>query len=103
MQWPEIQGLSAEEACRCNPVETTQLANYTTHMAGGLGNTLFDARRRTCHSLIFNYFAAGDGLKVLLQQFEFTVDLLRATVRIQNSPADAKGVDASRAASAIGA
>lgn len=86
MQWPALEGMPAEQACREHPAATTQLANYLTHMAGGLGNTLFDSRRRTCHSLILNYFVAGGGLKVLLDHFSLTVELLSAANRLPAVP-----------------
>lgn len=91
MQWPGLDGISPEEACRSHLSETTQLANYTTHMAGGLGNTLFDSRRRTCHSLILNYFVAGGGLKTLLNHFKHAVALLQAAAKLEQTPAGSKG------------
>ena len=82
MQWPSLGGISPADACTTKMTEVTQRANYITHMAGGLGYTLFDSRRRTCHSLILNYFVAGGGLKILLQHFNVAVDLLRAASKL---------------------
>jgi len=67
-------------------VETTQLINYITHMSGGLGNTLFDSRRRTCHSLILNYFCAGGGLTILLDHLTLAIRLLERTAKISIQP-----------------
>ena len=79
--------------CREKPVEATQLVNYITHMCGGLGNTLFDARRRTCHSLILNYFCAGNGLVSLLHHLDLAIKLLAetSTINVQTLSLDARG------------
>ena len=85
LQWPGLYQALPEE-CVQRPLPTAQLANYITHMAGGLGNTLFDSRRRTCHSLVLNYFVAGNGLPILLEHFTLAVGLLRVTAAIQVPP-----------------
>ena len=82
LQWPGLYQALPDE-CVQRPLPTAQLANYITHMAGGLGNTLFDSRRRTCHSLVLNYFVAGNGLPILLEHFTLAIGLLRVTAGIQ--------------------
>ena len=84
-QWPGLAE-SLPNACLERPVETTQLINYITHMSGGLGNTLFDSRRRTCHSLILNYFCAGGGLSILLGHLGLAIKLLETTAEITIQP-----------------
>ena len=95
MQWPGLlDSLTVSPSiCRVKPVESTQLINYITHMCGGLGNTLFDARRRTCHSLILNYFCAGSGLPVLLQHLKLAIKLLAETsvIDVQTLSLENKG------------
>ena len=95
LQWPGLlESLTVSPSiCRVKPVESTQLVNYITHMCGGLGNTLFDARRRTCHSLILNYFCAGNGLPVLLQHLELAIKLLAETsvINVQTLSLENKG------------
>lgn len=95
MQWPGLLEslVSNPGLCRAKPVETTQLVNYITHMCGGLGNTLFDARRRTCHSLILNYFCAGNGLQSLLQHLDLAIKLLAetSTINVQSLSLESRG------------
>ena len=49
--------------------DVIQYAHYFTRIIEELMSVLFDVRRHTCHSLVLNYFVAGGGLKVLVQQF----------------------------------
>lgn len=96
MQWPGLleQLSNNPSLCREQPVKATQLVNYITHMCGGLGNTLFDSRRRTCHSLLLNYFCAGSGLVVLLQHLDLAIKLLAetSTMNVQSLSLDNRGM-----------
>ena len=62
-------------------------------MCGGLGNTLFDSRRRTCHSLLLNYFCASMGLVVLLQHLHMAIKLLAetSTINVQSLSLENRG------------
>lgn len=41
---------------------------YLLRAVEDVGAVLFDQRRRTCHSLVVNYWVAGGGLSALLSQ-----------------------------------
>lgn len=46
---------------------------------------LFDTRRRTCHSLVLNYFIAGGGLSMLVQQFGALQQVLWQELELKRS------------------
>ncbi|KAI7840919.1 hypothetical protein COHA_005351 [Chlorella ohadii] len=65
-------------------------------------NVLFDGRRRTTHTLIYNYFLATGGMRAFLQQFGGCLELLRRLPPRPQPGGDADMVDAGSGGTASG-
>ncbi|KAL4856977.1 E3 ubiquitin-protein ligase UPL1 [Chlorella vulgaris] len=62
-----------------NPYATPQACRvrYLSRVLDASFNILFDGRRRTTHTLVYNYFMATGGMRSFLKQFEACLELLR--------------------------
>ncbi|KAI3425184.1 hypothetical protein D9Q98_008953 [Chlorella vulgaris] len=62
-----------------NPYATPEACRvrYLSRVLDASFNILFDGRRRTTHTLVYNYFMATGGMRSFLKQFEACLELLR--------------------------
>jgi predicted regulator of Ras-like GTPase activity (Roadblock/LC7/MglB family) len=104
---PSDKGKAPATAASSQGVYSTNDARrvrYLQRVLDASFNVLFDGRRRTTHSLIYNYFLATGGMRAFLQQFGGCLELLRRLPPRPRQPsgdadmADAAGGAASGAA-----
>ena len=80
-----------EELERGDGVGTTaqvlSFMKYNLHFVEEMSSVLLDLRRRTCHSLVFNYFMAGKSLQGMLKHFSLAARMLLCAIAQEKAAA----------------